>query len=247
MKNPGNTNPKHHNLRLANTELFWSGTDSLSTYKENIKNTNSRDYLNAHGWLDNDKAIVYRYNSHGFRSNEFDQTPSYLALGCSFTEGIGLPLNQTWPSLLSEKISSNVWNLGVSGVGLDVCFRFLDYYLNELNILGVFVLLPNINRFELHTTRGMIWVNPHWESNDANELLIKKLWYSHDHNSYYNRRKNVLAMERLCQVKGIKFFTRECSDLETNPPSRARDMRHDGYSGHIQVSDLFHRDFNCSR
>lgn len=239
--------PQHRNLHNANKELFWSGTDNLVTHKKNIQDDNSREYLRAHGWLNNDKAISYKYNQHGFRSAEFDQTPSYLALGCSFTEGVGLPEDQIWPFLLSKKLSANVWNLGVGGTSLDTCFRFLDHYINELNIIGVFVLLPHDGRFEIHTAYGILNFNPHWggDTNDTEEM-IKKLWYSESNNSYYNRRKNLLAIEHLCYSKGIKMFTREIDELQTTELSRARDMLHAGHAGHIQVTDLFYQDFKNS-
>jgi hypothetical protein len=245
VRGPGDVPPKHHNSYLANKELVWSGSDNLSNYKENIQNAEARKYLNEQGWLHNDAAILYRYNQQGFRSDNFDLSPSYIALGCSFTEGVGLPIEQTWPFLLSKKISKNIWNLGVSSAGLDSCFRLLDYYITELNILGVFLLIPHASRFEIHTPSEIIYYNPHWENlNNPSELLIKKLWYSSDDNSYYNKRKNLLAMEQLCCSKGIKLMIREHVDLSTTPPNFARDMQHHGYQGHIQVANLFFKDFN---
>jgi hypothetical protein len=225
--------------------LYWSGSDNLSNYEENIQKADTCKYFDEQGWLKNETAIVYKYNQQGFRSDNFDLRPSYLALGCSFTEGVGLPIEQTWPFLLSKKISKNIWNLGVSGAGLDSCFRLLDYYINKLNILGVFLLIPDASRFEIHTPSETIYYNPYWENlNNPGELLIKKLWYSNDDNSYYNKRKNLLALEHLCSSKGIKLLFRQCSDLSTTPPSFARDMQHDGYRGHIQVANLFFKDFN---
>jgi hypothetical protein len=244
----GNTPPKHFNSQLANKELFWCGSDNLSNYKQNIQKAETRKYLNEQGWLHDQTAISYSYNQQGFRSDNFDLSPSYIALGCSFTEGVGLPIEQTWPFLLSKKLSKNIWNLGVGGTGLDTCFRLLDYYINELNILGVFLLTPDTSRFEIHTLNGTICYSPHWDNlNNPGELLIKKLWYSNDDNSYYNKRKNLLAIEQLCYSKGIKLILRESSDLSTTPPSRARDMMHDGYQGHIQVANLFFNDFNKTR
>lgn len=56
--------------------------------------------------------IEYRYNSHGFRCIEFDRIPngSYVvaSVGDSNVEGIGLPVEHTWPHLLCEKLRTVV-------------------------------------------------------------------------------------------------------------------------------------------
>lgn len=68
--------------------------------------------------------IEYRYNSQGFRCIEFNRIPkgSYVvaSIGDSNVEGIGLPVEHTWPHLLCEKlrplIDSEVCNLNL-GLG----------------------------------------------------------------------------------------------------------------------------------
>ncbi len=76
--------------------------------------------LNKYGPED----IEYRYNAHGFRTAEFEGHDStvirVIAVGCSNTEGIGLPENHTWPFILQRRLeglghNQTMLNLGLGG------------------------------------------------------------------------------------------------------------------------------------
>jgi hypothetical protein len=61
--------------------------------------------------------IDYQYNSRGFRGPEW---PSELndvvwCVGDSFTSGIGIPYNHTWPHLLSTALSVPTINISLDG------------------------------------------------------------------------------------------------------------------------------------
>ena len=71
---------------------WWNTTDSEETLKANLKNKESKLVLEKYGYLDN--PISYDYNSMGFRSNEFDKGKGLVTLGCSFTFGTGLHLEE---------------------------------------------------------------------------------------------------------------------------------------------------------
>ena len=62
-------------------------------------------------------GVEYRYNSYGYRTQEFDQVkPGHvLVAGCSLTEGVGLPLNETWVYLLEQSLGHSVVNIAVGG------------------------------------------------------------------------------------------------------------------------------------
>ena len=51
-----------------------------------------REYFRERGW-DRPEAITYKFNSEGFRCEEFDDSPCLVALGCSFTFGNALPVD----------------------------------------------------------------------------------------------------------------------------------------------------------
>lgn len=139
--------PFHNNLHHSNQTFYWHGTDSEERWLKNLNDAKNSEFFKMHGW-DDSAAFTYSYNSHGFRCKEFDDNPCYLALGCSHTEGIGLPEELTWPSQLSTKLDYPVLNLGVGGASFDTVVRLLDYYIDKLNIKGIFILEPPAHRFE---------------------------------------------------------------------------------------------------
>lgn len=60
--------------------------------------------------------IEYSLNKHGYRCNEFSEQ-EVLFLGCSQTEGHGLPVELTWPYLLSQKMNKDYACLAKGGDG----------------------------------------------------------------------------------------------------------------------------------
>lgn len=127
--------------RFYGQELKWWHKDSQTDYDaEN----------NAYGPND----ISYKFNSNGFRSDEFDIESSkrILFMGCSFTFGVGLPLEHTWPHILLTLIKNNTgynipfWNLGAGGCGLDLQTRMYYHYGLKLKPQLVFAYFPDYRR-----------------------------------------------------------------------------------------------------
>ena len=56
-------------------------------------------------WVD--KKIEYKYNNEGFRVpyNFNDKDSGIVTLGCSFTEGVGLPYEYTWGYKLAKHLN----------------------------------------------------------------------------------------------------------------------------------------------
>lgn len=85
--------------------------------------------------------IDYSLNSYGYRCNEF-QNQEILILGCSYTEGHGLPLELTWPYLISKKMNKDYINLAKGGDGAQAqvvkAFKFFEEFYNPKYIFAVF-------------------------------------------------------------------------------------------------------------
>jgi hypothetical protein len=81
------------------------------------------------GWSINKlaKEGIYMSNSLGLRCSEkqylldsiTEKSYTYLAIGNSFTHGDAVEYEDTWVSLLSQKLGSEIGNLGVGGYGID--------------------------------------------------------------------------------------------------------------------------------
>lgn len=106
--------------------------------------------------------IEYNLNSYGYRCNEFDNQ-EILILGCSQTEGYGLPLELTWPYLLSKKMNKDYINLAKGGEGpqaqITKAFKFFEEFYNPKYIFAVFPLtrleFPLINVNSKNPIKGM--------------------------------------------------------------------------------------------
>lgn len=106
--------------------------------------------------LPNSKAdcepIEYKLNSYGYRCNEFNNQ-EILTLGCSHTEGHGLPLDLTWPYLISQKMNKDYINLAKGGDGMQgqitKAFQFFKEFYHPKYIFAVFPItrmeVPLIN------------------------------------------------------------------------------------------------------
>ena len=214
--------------------VTWVPGDTEDMYKYNMKHRRSE--LIRNGWLDY-TPFTYQFNSLGFRCNEFTSEPSIMFLGCSYTIGIGLPLETIWPELISAQLKMQCVNLGVGGSSCDTAFRLCHGYIDKIKPKIVVLMNPPSIRMEhiLGTPRNL-GINhcPEKES----EIMLK-LWISDENNDFFNREKNVLGVQMMCQTRGIKFIYVESATLATRclSTSLARDLAHAGIESHRLFAD----------
>lgn len=107
--------PLLKNLSAANVgSCLWDSTDSLVRYEQNGANV-PENYRNV--------DIHYVYNSLGYRCkeiNEFKDGEFLLALGCSYTQGIGLHQTEIWCERLSQMLDVECMNVGAEGSGVEL-------------------------------------------------------------------------------------------------------------------------------
>lgn len=151
----------HSTLNRAGCTEQWtsSSTDTEENYKASTENGPN---------VYTPTSFSYTYNSHGFRSAEFD-SPSQLPivfLGCSFTEGTGLPIEATWAFQILEKIRLKTgkvipfWNLAVAGTGIDTAASVLHTYIDQLKPKHIFFLRPPWYRrqFKINEDSPLEWM-----------------------------------------------------------------------------------------
>lgn len=131
----------------ANKTMQWQpyGGDTLESWSKNIKSQNLKTY----GPTDFD----YKYNSHGFRCDDFDigEDVDILGLGCSFTEGIGIKKEDIWINRLADILSfKKIANYGIGGCGIETLSRTAYYALNVAKIKPriIIAFFPQILRTE---------------------------------------------------------------------------------------------------
>ncbi len=220
------------------TTVEWTGMDSKINFDLNIKDTIKSKIIQAMGF-DKPGCITYTYNSRGFRDREFDNTPSGIALGCSFTEGVGIPAENTWPAQLSNLLKTNIWNLGVGGGSLDTAYNLLEHYLDKLNVQFVVLGVPPMNRFEFFCGEKPIRIMGNIITSQPLYESFLKEWFATEKNSLINQRKNVLAMQQICNQRSVPFYhLYAMSDFKRI--DTARDCTHAGVNSNLVFAVKMH-------
>lgn len=208
-----------------NTTVEWKGSDQLKQF-EKYKLTDPERF---EYWKD--KSIKYKYNNLGFRSN-FDFEPGMegiLCLGCSFTEGIGLPLDYVWHTHLSNHLNEKCFNLGSGGTGLDTSFRLLlaaveyglqfdkvfvlappvaryEQFVKDNNLIKYFFRDNNINDIHMQVTATM--VDGYWSKDTKNTKIprfFNSLAFGSSLQMYIYNARIILAMDSYCKMVGAKL------------------------------------------
>ena len=90
---------------LVNKQFAYSGMDSLNSC------------LDKELFINWPHSIEYKYNSRGFRDQEWpmDLGSAIWCLGDSFTVGLGSCVDHTWPQVLSQHSQRRVINVSMDG------------------------------------------------------------------------------------------------------------------------------------
>lgn len=236
--------PWHHGVLCANTEEEFINSDDKKHFDINSRDPVYYEYFKQHGWLE-PRAITYKINSHGFRCDEFDtDLDSLVALGCSFTMGIGLPLQDTWPQLVGKALNLKPYTLAWGGSSADTCFRLAEYWIPRLKPKLVVMLTPPYARFELLTGSGTVPAEvflPNSESDWPREFdSYLKHWFTNEDNAGINSRKNKLAIMALCNGLKIPCLIQDSNDHMSWSREKigyARDRMHAGTRGHELLTE----------
>jgi hypothetical protein len=189
--------------------------------------------LKVNGWIG--KSFTYQFNSQGFRCSEFSHAPTLMTLGCSFTVGVGVPLEDTWPSLVSKNLNMQCANLGQGGGSADTAFRLCHGYIDVIKPTIVVFMQPPNPRFEM-LIGGMVHMLSSYSPGPDKKNFER--WARDEDNAFFNREKNTLAIQALCLQRGIKFISVDHSDLFNLSFSKARDLAHPGVENHKLFSEL---------
>lgn len=126
----------HRNLWKANTiphAFLWPGTSYGESTLWHSSDTEENYYLRGNTKY-GPKDITYNLNTFGYRSREIDPESKYckiMFVGCSFTFGSGLPLEEVWTTQLTKMIGDHYnikveqHNFGQPAHGIDTFARIV--------------------------------------------------------------------------------------------------------------------------
>jgi hypothetical protein len=229
---------------LANQEVDFCSGDTQELYERNFIEKYSE--LEKYNWIKN--KFTYKFNSHGFRCEEFTEDPSILFLGCSCTDGTGLPVENIWASIIAQSLGLKSFNLGQGGGSNDTAFRLGYHWIPKLQPKIVILLTPEEARFETVTPNQIYATHPsQFPKNKYNEIESYALqWWSDDTNSYLNKMKNISALELICHKLNIKFIVRSVRNTMYHHTiyqrDFARDLGHPGVETNKKLAEFILRE-----
>ena len=220
------TYPRDQELQFSLTDL------DNETHFKNIQGT---QHQGDPRWRTD--SFTYKYNSHGFRSQEFDLdeiNPVILTLGCSHTVGVGVPQQDNWPEQFGRDYfpEYSVWNAGLGGAGADTVARLAVNMIPIVKPAIVAVMWPSLFRFETYENNPVF--------NGAWTMEADNLQYE-DNTAYNNQTKNKTILELLQKVYGFKLLSINWDDTvstvyNTVTWTKGRDGAHFGVDWHRQIA-----------
>lgn len=212
-----------------NKQGKWIGTDTEDKFKQNPEFAK---------WKDID--ITYTFSNEGFRTYDFDSLIGKeidVALGCSHTMGVGIPIEWAWPSLVEKDRPYPMLNLGLGAGTTDTVARILTNITGLFQINTVFIFWPEFERFETYNDEKADFVLPR-------HGLLEHTW-NMDQNISLNRfYKNKLIVDLL----GHNIVDHTCHDFfkvfreywnRNFYLDHARDGMHFGPESHKFIAKLF--------
>ena len=238
--------PHHSQYQYRNQTLLWHSTDTEELYNKNLKDKKQYQTLFENGWVDAD--ITYKFNEYGFRAESFNsKAPDGLVVGCSYTAGEGLPLDNIYTTYVSRKMGINLYNLGVCGASNGLMFRLVRYWLPILKPKFVIVQTTHAHRFELINQDNHSGIISPANQTITHGDLFKNWWYN-DLNSLVDKDRNTLAIRYVCHELDIPLFLIDVEDFRNPAQGLARDLLHSGPRSHQTVAqNLIEKLKNFSR
>jgi hypothetical protein len=219
----------HQYSELADQTFDWYPMDSKERYDENIKN--NLDKLQQFNWIDS--TFTYKFNSHGFRCEEFTEESGVMFLGCSHTCGIGLPIENTWAYLVSQQLNLKMINLGIGGSGADTAFRLANHYIPQLKPKILIHLQSYQARMCLVTEDIVHEFLPSTYPKEFENFYFQ--WMSYEENLVLNELKHNLAIEMICNKNNIKYISINLHEFQHL--DSARDLIHHGIKSNLLLSE----------
>jgi len=176
---------------------------------------------------DNSNLVDYKFNDYGYRAS-FDYKPllddkKIVCIGCSFTEGVGLLEEETWPYLLSQQLGLSYLNLGVAGGSQGYVIWQIMNVLKNIQQDNIFVLSPPTGRFfELTDTE--------FENKQSWDVETPTETYS----NFYDL--NDFMLESICKAYNINYLN--CMDFGINW-KLAKDNQHFGVEYQQEIVNNF--------
>jgi hypothetical protein len=128
-------------------EPGYTNVDEATGIRWTYGGSRYQDFDNA-GEYNSIPLIVHRVNTDNWIGSDFHDQPDVLALGCSYTEGLGLPYNFTWHSIAASIADLHINTIGRSGQNAaQQLFGMFGHNKHFAPPKSVWMLTPPLERF----------------------------------------------------------------------------------------------------
>jgi hypothetical protein len=159
--------------------------------------------------------VIYYFNDHGFRGTEKigdNSSPSVGTFGCSFTFGIGLPADDTYPMLFGKHLGSRVYNFGVPGGSMNKATRYYSLASQYQHFDHVIFLIPHIGRMEIpreykNVPYGTNLI-PNWKFTSPIDEAMRRRTYTVFDNMFleYDTLRNISHCINIARANNTKIY-----------------------------------------
>ena len=151
----------HH---FSNSTLDWIYDSEKTAYDKNLSTAPA-------DWYYRTNAASYKFNNNGHRCEnpeEINFNNYALFTGCSYTYGVGVALEKSYPYLASQKLNLDYYNVAIGGCGQDTAF------FNLMNWLTTYDKWPQLIVFQWpHYLRVLSLIG----SIDQNSAVMNGNWH----------------------------------------------------------------------
>jgi len=230
---------KHQFSRMAYYENEWLLPDLESTYQYNF--SNNYEKLEKNGWIDYD-TFTYKLNGFGFRFQSIGDK-NLIVIGCSFTFGIGIPFEKTWPYIVANYLGLNCLNLAVPGCSAYSAFRIAYHSLKTITPDMVLFLCPPNDRMPVLGNLSMYDIGPwvfgsnkkNYEYVNQYALEYYKEYILFEENLVLQEEMSRLALKQICNQYQIKYLDLYLKDFDF--VDLGRDLSHPGILSHAKFAE----------
>lgn len=236
----------------------FSGTDTSELFKKNLKEM-------PPDWHYRFKEVYYNRNSLGFRTKEIenlDKDNYFIAYGCSFTEGVGIAEDETWPYKLGQMLSMDHLNLGVGGGSPDLIHLHSIAFVSNVDHRPKFVAIqwPSRPRQITKTLKEFVPIVPQTADGFKNTMASAYEQYKWSVKSFsyiYDSYMSYMSTQSIWKAAGVPVYN---WSMETDwnyhrhlvehiypigeenlLKNRARDLAHFGYLFQERVAKVIRR------
>ena len=163
-------------------------------------------------------SVNYKLNKYGLRVSDksplLERNLDIMAFGCSFTHGVGMPIEESWTELVFKNLNFKGLNFGYPGSSTTKIIRHIINIAPFFKPKNIVILLPHFCREEIvyreideDAMSTVNFIPTHTPSEDHGGKEAKKFAYSLN---FEDRKasviKNLLLLKYLLQVNNIKLY-----------------------------------------